>query len=357
MATWEELVRMTQTRNPGMTRTPRGATMGGTTRGAELDNLSREGTAAGSGGAFSAGVSTPVMSSGQSSVPTQSLAPRLARGLGTMTTGVQNSRTSAEASANPRIERQMRRQMATQNSLASRFQEPGSLNPVEARFLMAQQQQNQAAVDSSLASINAMREGAIAERGQNLGALATLEDRQMREAGAFDRELLGLNEQMLAGQFGIAGIQAEGQARDPYAGFTLDIMEQLAAEGDVNTLMGLANLGRGAGTVAPGGSPFTFETGPGGTTVSGPAGGQLPPDAAYMAAMSMPQENRDAFLSQQGYAIDDNGALVPLQQVQRQQDQNRERDQAAAEARRQRVQELLSDPETPMNWIGGIGAR
>ena len=355
MATWEELVRMTQTRNPGMTRTPRGATMGGVTRGAELDNLSREGTATGpTGGAFSAGISTPVMSSGQSSVPTTNPAPRLAQGLGTMTSGAQNSRLAAESLANPRIESQLRQDVANRNWATTRLQEPGSLNPVQARFLLAQQKQGQAAVDSSLGAINAMRNGAIVERGQNLGALATLEDRQMREAGALDRALLGLNKQMLAGQFGIAGIEAQGQAREPYAGFTLDIMEQLAEEGDVNTLMGLATLGRGAGGISPPTSPFTFETGPGGTTVSGPAGGQLPPDAAYLAAMSMPQENRDAFLSQQGYVIDANGALVPMQQVQRRQEQQRQRTQeenaAEMQRRRERIQQLLDS-----DWVPSLG--
>lgn len=334
MATWEELVRMTQTRNPGMTRTPRGATMGGVTRGADLDNLSRGDAVAGStGGAFSAGISTPVMSSGQSSVPTQSLAPRLAQGLGTMTSGVQNSRTSAEASANPRIERQMRRDMANRNWATTRLQGPGTLNPVEARFLMAQQQQGQAAVDSSLAAINDMRVGAIAERGQNLNALAALEDRQMREAGAFDRELLGLNERMLAGQFGLAGIEAEGQARDPYAAATLELTRQYLGDSpSVDQLAGAMNLLRGSGTAPGSGGPgATVETNDGLTF-------QLENEAATTRwLMSMDPATRAAVANVMDVPLDDNGVPITSEQAA---------EQAAERAERERERELRAEAQS-----------
>jgi len=81
---------------------------------------------------------------------------------------------------------------------------------------------NQAGIDSGLQAIEAMRTGQITARGQDIQADTTITDRELAEAGAYDRRLLGLDETQMRGEFGLleqgmrnAGAIAAKQTMDP----------------------------------------------------------------------------------------------------------------------------------------------
>jgi hypothetical protein len=252
----------------------------------------------------------PGVTAGQSSVPTANPAGRLATANRLLDNPVQSSRTGTEANLNPQVGEALRRSLIEQQRLSGPTY--GSMGAFERRDRRDARTANQASVDSGLAALQGIREGSVTERGQNMAATATLEDRQMQEAGAFDRTLLGLDQTMLEGQFGLADRAAQSAAADPYAGFTLDVMGQIAKDADTNTLMGLANLGRGQGAMVAPTNPFSMESGPTGTVITGPSS----KEAFVMQEYQRLGPNTpagQAFLTGQGYAMDENGRMRTLE--------------------------------------------
>lgn len=298
----EELMKMLEDmRTPGMTRTAPGTASN--TRGNNTVSASFEGGVAG-------GVRQPGMTAGRSSVPTTDPAARVQRASRIAQSPAQGSRTSTEAALNPVVGESLRRSLLEQQRLRSNRRAPGTVNPVEFRAMMAEEQANQANIDSGLAALQGIREGGIAERATNLDATTAIEDRQLQEAGAFDRALLGLDATALEGRFGLADTaQRVAGARDPYADFNLDLMGTILDEAP-ELAPQLLNVGRGLGTFTPPTpSAGTVET-VGGLSFEVP---QMQAIGLYLAGL--PEGQREAEAQIFGLAYDENGRLVSQQEA------------------------------------------
>lgn len=298
----EELMKMLEDmRTPGMTRTAPGTASN--TRGSNTVSASFEGGTAG-------GVRQPGVSAGRSSVPTTNPAERLQRASRITQSPAQASRTSTEAALNPAVGESLRRSLIEQQRLRSNRRIPGSVNPVQFRAMMAEEAANQSSIDSGLAALQGIREGGIAERATNLEATTAIEDRQLQEAGAFDRALLGLDATMLEGQFGLADTaQRVAGARDPYADFNLDLMGTILDEAP-ELAPELLNVGRGLGALQRPTAPTgTVET-VGGLSFDVP---QMQAIGLYLS--ELPEAQRASAAQIFGLAYDDDGRLVSQQQA------------------------------------------
>lgn len=300
----EEIQKMIQgMRTPGASRTAVAPGTASNTRGNNTVSASFE-------GGDLAGVRRPVGTAGRSSVGTAPVGARVQQNTRVAQSGAQGSRTATEAALNPEVGESLRRSLIEQERLRSNRRIPGSVNPVELRATLAEQQANQGAVDSGLAALQGIREGGIAERGFNLEATGALEDRQMQEAGAFDRALLGLDATMLEGQFGLADTaQRVAAARDPYADFNLDLMGTILDEAP-ELAPQLLNVGRGLGPLE--------RTPPATGTVETTGG--LSFDIPQMQAIGLylselPEAQRAAAAQIFGLAYDADGRLVSQQEA------------------------------------------
>jgi hypothetical protein len=195
---------------------------------------------------------------------------------------------------------------------------------------------NQESVNSGLAALQGIREGSIAERGQNMAATTTLEDRQMQEAGAFDRTLLGLDQTMLEGQFGLTDRAAANEGlRDPMKMYALEQLRGLtgpdATAADnrqgLNAALGLSEF------AGPGGGPaLSFDA----TGLSGDFTPDQLNDPASLAiiASGLPPEQGAKLLGDRGYVADPDSALGirPLKEIRAESEAKRKaREVAAAE--------------------------
>ena len=300
-------------------------------------------------------VRRPGMTAGRSSVPTGSPAGRLAGDLNTLRSPTQMNRQSAEMDVNPLVANATRQAYAEQQRLRSGLRGPGRMNPVEYRAHLAAMNQNQQSINSNLQAVGQMRDASVTERGQNLQATTALRDRQMAEAGDFDQALLGIDEAMLRGQYGLAGIQAE--QNDPVAMAMLNAAN--AAVGDDPTkseLMGMANLFGGQGGM----TPAAASTG----TITAPWGEMDVPMAAwaneYARRNNLEGEAAENFYNMLGLTQTEQG-MVPLtpeiiEDRQQQAEAAKAEQDAAAEAERKRQSEALrkrlNEGWTPI--VGGM---
>lgn len=321
----EELQKMMSSmRTPGASRTKSMApgSVSGTNKAGAAVDLEFS-------GGDPAGLRRPGLTAGRSSVPTTNPAERVARANRIMETPAQASRTSTEAALNPEVGEALRLSLIEQQRVSGPTY--GSMGAFERRDRREAQASAQAAVDSGLAALQGIRQGGIDERGQNLATVGALEDRQMQEAGAFDRALLGLDDSMLRGQFGLAGIDAEAEGRrDPATMFGLDVLatrlnREGATEADqdnaVNAAFKLAAI--------PGASTGpTFTAGPTGLEVTGTANQLQDPDNVLLASRALPPGDRPAFFEAQGYVANPDGTLKPMaQQTKEREDQRKLREQ------------------------------
>ena len=325
-------------RNPGMTRT---GTVSSDTRGEQAVSTSR--------------TTQPVMTAGTSSVPSTSQAGYLSSGLTTLAAPQQRSRASTETAANAQIGDALRRSLIERDRMSQEMRRPG-MNPVEYRAGLARMAANQNAVNADLGAVQSIREASVADRTAGIQALTGLRDRQMAEAGSFDSSLIGLDETLLSGQFGLAGIEAEGQARDPYAPFVLDLLEQTVTSEDATQqdILNAVNVARGLGAAAP--APTAQ------ASIETPEGLTRPlsnEEALYQQTINMDPRDRAALYALNGYAVGEGGVPVPAQQAraqaqrdqQAQQIQN-EAERQASQARVREVERLLRERNVPSMGTG-----
>lgn len=177
--------------------------------------------------------------------------------------GIQGSREAAETTANAGLAESLRLSLIEQERLRKNMQIPGTVSPIKYRAMLAERAANQKAINSGIEAINAMRTGQVTTRGQDLAAETTLADRRMAESGAFDRRLLGLDETMLRGQFGLQeqamrneGAVAAQQALNPLEQNALRLMtaaeEQVAETGTTEdqARLGFSLINASLGTAA-----------------------------------------------------------------------------------------------------------
>src|SRR5690554_4623832 len=155
-------------------------------------------------------------------------------------TAEQRSRSSAEQSVNPALAENLRLNLIEQRRLASSMQGPGSINPVQFRAMMAQQAQNQAAVNAGIGAIGDIRGAQVQAQSDVLGLTGQLNDRQMAETGAYDRAQLALDQTDLRGQYGLGEAYLQGtmategaiaakQTLDPFAEEALRMHREVQA--------------------------------------------------------------------------------------------------------------------------------
>jgi hypothetical protein len=256
-----------------------------------------------------ASIRQPGMTAGQSSVPTDNPAGRLAEGNRLLDNPVQSSRTSTEANLNPQVGEALRRSLIEQQRLSGPTY--GSMGAFERRDLREGRAANQESVNSNLAALQGIREGSIAERGQNMASTTTLEDRQMQEAGAFDRSLLALDNTMLEGQFGLTDRAAANEGlRDPLKMFALAQLQGLtgpdATAADnrqaANAALGLSEF------AGPGAGP-TFKASSMGLEGEFTAEQLKDPQNLALAAQALGPEGGSRLLADYGYAPDPDSVL------------------------------------------------
>lgn len=131
---------------------------------------------------------------------------RTQRALSILESPAQASRGATESRLNPALGENLRRNLIEQQRLRSNMRAPGTMNPVQYRAAIGEINANQAAINSGVAALNAMREGQVTAAGQRTTADTAVQTQRMQEAGAFDR-------QRLQGEYGLAGIDAQNEGR------------------------------------------------------------------------------------------------------------------------------------------------
>lgn len=323
-------------RNPGMTRTPAPGTIADGEGG---QNRSLSFT-----GGVNANVRRPGIAGGVSSVGNAPVGARVGRNARVAQSGAQGSRLSTESKLNPEIGEALRLSLIEQQRVSG--PRTGSMGAFERRDRREARTAAQTAVDSNLQALQGIRQAGVDERGLNLQATTALENRQMQEAGAFDRALLGMDEAMLKGQFGLAGIAAEGEARNPFAGALKELVRKnLNGELEtspelINALNVLGKLGVAQGTAEPGIDVTVDATG---TTLTGPLGAFESPQAIQAEAEAKGLKGQELlnFYRDNGVAPTENG-LQPVQQVDAETRAAREQARLEREERDRRRRELLS---------------
>lgn len=165
----------------------------------------------------------------------QSAAARVNRALAIMdsTNTAQRSRTAAESQINPEVSDLVSDAASQRRRIMARLNAPGSMNPVQARFLLRQLDSNQQALNAGLSAAGDVRNAQVTRANTLTQRDAALTDRAMSEAGAYDRALLNYDVAGLQGAFGLArqqlaneGAVAARTTLDPLRANALRLMRQ-----------------------------------------------------------------------------------------------------------------------------------